>query len=121
MKRHLISLILTVVLVVGGVNVIPAGTKDVSAAMQLNDFEPYYNVDLATKGNKISQGAKSGHGWSENEDGTITDGNDVWWVGGADLSTELSVLRYKLKEYKDFSLSVEFKNNIKRERYDMEP
>lgn len=29
MKRHLTSLILTVVLVVGGVNVIPAGTKDV--------------------------------------------------------------------------------------------
>ena len=113
MKRHLISLILTVVLVVGGVNVIPAGTKDVSAAMQLNDFEPYYNVDLATKGNKISQGAKSGHGWSENEDGIITDGNDVWWVGGADLSPELSVLRYKLKEYKDFSFSVEFKNQYK--------
>ena len=87
MKRHLISLILTVVLVVGGVNVIPAGTKDVSAAMQLNDFEPYYNVDLGP-GNIISQGANSGHGWSENEDGTITDGNDVWWVGGADLSTE---------------------------------
>ena len=29
MKRHITSLILTVVLVVGGVNVIPAGTKDV--------------------------------------------------------------------------------------------
>ena len=67
----------------------------------LADFEPYYNVNLASNGNKISQGAKSGHGWSENEDGTITDGNDVWWVGGADLSPELSVLRYKLKEYKD--------------------
>ena len=113
MKRHLISLILTVVLVVGGVNVIPAGTKDVSAAMQLNDFEPYYNVNLATNGNIISQGAKSGHGWSENEDGIITDGNDVWWVGGADLSPELSVLRYKLKEYKDFSFSVAFKNQYK--------
>ena len=113
MKRQLISLILTVVLVVGGVNVIPAGTKDVSAAMQLNDFEPYYNVNLATNGNIISQGAKSGHGWSENEDGIITDGNDVWWVGGADLSPELSVLRYKLKEYKDFSFSVAFKNQYK--------
>ena len=113
MKRHLISLILTVVLVVGGVNVIPAGTKDVSAAMQLNDFEPYYNVNLGQNGNIISQGAKSGHGWSENEDGIITDGNDVWWVGGADLSPELSVLRYKLKEYKDFSFSVDFKNHIR--------
>ncbi len=79
----------------------------------LADFEPYYNVNLAPNVNKISQGAKSGHGWSENEDGIITDGNDVWWVGGADLSTELSVLRYKLKEYKDFSFSVEFKNNIR--------
>ena len=113
MKRHLISLILTVVLVVGGVNVIPAGTKDVSAAMQSNDFEPYYNVNLGKNENIISQGAKSGHGWSENEAGIITDGNDVWWVGGADLSTELSVLRYKLKEYKDFSFSVEFKNQRK--------
>ena len=79
----------------------------------LADFEPYYNVDLVKKGNIISQGAKNGHGWSENEDGIITDGNDVWWVGGADLSPELSVLRYKLKEYKDFSFSVEFKNNIR--------
>ena len=79
----------------------------------LADFEPYYNVDLVPNGNIISQGAKSGHGWSENEDGIITDGNDVWWVGGADLSPELSVLRYKLKEYKDFSFSVEFKNNIR--------
>ena len=79
----------------------------------LADFEPYYNVNLASNGNKISQGAKSGHGWSENEDGTITDGNDVWWVGGADLSPELSVLRYKLKEYKDFSFSVDFKNHIR--------
>lgn len=79
----------------------------------LADFEPYYNVDLVKKGNIISQGEKNGHGWSENEDGIITDGNDVWWVGGADLSPELSVLRYKLKEYKDFSFSVEFKNNIR--------
>ena len=79
----------------------------------LADFEPYYNVDLVPNGNIISQGAKSGHGWSENEDGIITDGNDVWWVGGDNLSPELSVLRYKLKEYKDFSFSVEFKNNIR--------
>ena len=79
----------------------------------LADFEPYYNVNLGQNGNIISQGAKSGHGWSENEDGIITDGNDVWWVGGADLSPELSVLRYKLKEYKDFSFSVEFKNHIR--------
>ena len=79
----------------------------------LADFEPYYNVDLVPNGNIISQGAKSGYGWSENEDGIITDGNDVWWVGGDNLSPELSVLRYKLKEYKDFSFSVEFKNNIR--------
>ena len=79
----------------------------------LADFEPYYNVDLVPNGNIISQGAKSGHGWSENEDGIITDGNNVWWVGGADLSPELSVLRYKLKEYRDFSFSVDFKNHIR--------
>ena len=79
----------------------------------LADFEPYYNVDLVPNGNIISQGAKSGHGWSENEDGIITDGNDVWWVGGDDLSPELSVLRYKLKEYRDFSFSVDFKNHIR--------
>ena len=35
------------------------------------------------------------------------------YPAGCDLSTELSVLRYKLKEYKEFSLSVEFKNNIR--------
>ena len=79
----------------------------------LADFEPYYNVDLVPNGNIISQGAKSGYGWSENEDGIITDGNNVWWVGGADLSPELSVLRYKLKEYRDFSFSVDFKNHIR--------
>ena len=79
----------------------------------LADFEPYYNVDLGQNGNIISQGAKSGHGWSENEDGIITDGNDVWWVGGDNLYPELSVLRYKLKEYKDFSFSVAFKNQYK--------
>ncbi len=79
----------------------------------LADFEPYYNVDLVPNGNIISHGAKSGHGWSENEDGIITDGNDVWWVGGDNLSPELSVLRYKLKEYKDFSFSVDFKNQYK--------
>ena len=40
MKRHLISLILTVVLVVGGVNVIPAGTKDVITTSSSNLIIP---------------------------------------------------------------------------------
>ena len=70
MKRHLTSLILTVVLVIGGVNVIPAGTKDVSAAMQLNEFDAYYTNDLGTSGNFLGESSKEGK-WSIDENGVI--------------------------------------------------
>ena len=112
MKRHLTSLILTVVLVVGGVNVIPAGTKDVSAAMQLNEFDAYYTNDLGTSGNFLGESSKEGK-WSIDENGVITDVSGVWWNSGDNLWPDLAVLKYNVSKYKDFTLTVEFKNNIR--------
>ena len=112
MKRHLISLILTVVLVVGGVNVIPAGTKDVSAAMQLNDFESYYSRDLGQTENLLGTVSKE-EKWNIDENGVITDMNSTWWNTGDDLWPDMSVLKYNISQYKDFTLTVDFKNHIR--------
>ena len=112
MKRHLISLILTVVLVVGGVNVIPAGTKDVSAAMQLNDFESYYSHDLGKTGNLLGTVSKE-EKWNIDENGVITDTNSTWWNSDNDLWPDMSVLKYNISQYKDFTLTVDFKNHIR--------
>ena len=112
MKRHLISLILTVVLVVGGVNVIPAGTKDVSAAMQLNDFESYYSRDLGQTGNLLGTVSKE-EKWNIDENGVITDTNSTWWNSGDNLWPDMSVLKYNISQYKDFTLTVDFKNHIR--------
>ena len=112
MKRHLISLILTVVLVVGGVNVIPAGTKDVSAAMQLNDFESYYSRDLGQTGNLLGTVSKE-EKWNIDENGVITDMNSTWWNSGDELWKDMSVLKYNISQYKDFTLTVDFKNHIR--------
>ena len=114
MKRHLISLILTVVLVVGGVNVIPAGTKDVSAAMQLNDFESYYSRDLGPEQTDNLLGTVSKEEkWNIDENGVITDMNSTWWNPGDDLWKDMSVLKYNISQYKDFTLTVDFKNHIR--------
>ena len=112
MKRHLISLILTVVLVVGGVNVIPAGTKDVSAAMQLNDFESYYSRDLGQTGNLLGTVSKE-EKWNIDENGVITDKNSTWWNVDDNLWPDMSVLKYNISQYKDFTLTVDFKNHIR--------
>ena len=112
MKRHLISLILTVVLVVGGVNVIPAGTKDVSAAMQLNDFESYYSRDLGQTENLLGTVSKE-EKWNIDENGVITDMNSTWWNTGDNLWPDMSVLKYNISQYKDFTLTVDFKNHIR--------
>ena len=112
MKRHLISLILTVVLVVGGVNVIPAGTKDVSAAMQLNDFESYYSRDLGQTENLLGTVSKE-EKWNIDENGVITDTNSTWWNSGDELWKDMSVLKYNISQYKDFTLTVDFKNHIR--------
>ena len=112
MKRHLISLILTVVLVVGGVNVIPAGTKDVSAAMQLNDFESYYSRDLGQTENLLGTVSKE-EKWNIDENGVITDMNSTWWNSGDNLWPDMSVLKYNISQYKDFTLTVDFKNHIR--------
>ena len=112
MKRHLISLILTVVLVVGGVNVIPAGTKDVSAAMQLNDFESYYSRDLGQTENLLGTVSKE-EKWNIDENGVITDMNSTWWNPGDNLWPDMSVLKYNISQYKDFTLTVDFKNHIR--------
>ena len=112
MKRHLISLILTVVLVVGGVNVIPAGTKDVSAAMQLNDFESYYSRDLGQTENLLGTVSKE-EKWNIDENGVITDTNSTWWNVGDNLWPDMSVLKYNISQYKDFTLTVDFKNHIR--------
>ena len=112
MKRHLISLILTVVLVVGGVNVIPAGTKDVSAAMQLNDFESYYSRDLGQTENLLGTVSKE-EKWNIDENGVITDTNSTWWNSGDNLWPDMSVLKYNISQYKDFTLTVDFKNHIR--------
>ena len=112
MKRHLISLILTVVLVVGGVNVIPAGTKDVSAAMQLNDFESYYSRDLGQTENLLGTVSKE-EKWNIDENGVITDINSTWWNSGDELWKDMSVLKYNISQYKDFTLTVDFKNHIR--------
>ena len=112
MKRHLISLILTVVLVVGGVNVIPAGTKDVSAAMQLNDFESYYSRDLGQTENLLGTVSKE-EKWNIDENGVITDMNSTWWNSGDELWKDMSVLKYNISQYKDFTLTVDFKNHIR--------
>ena len=112
MKRHLISLILTVVLVVGGVNVIPAGTKDVSAAMQLNDFESYYSRDLGQTENLLGTVSKE-EKWNIDENGVITDTNSTWWNSDNDLWPDMSVLKYNISQYKDFTLTVDFKNHIR--------
>ena len=112
MKRHLISLILTVVLVVGGVNVIPAGTKDVSAAMQLNDFESYYSRDLGQTENLLGTVSKE-EKWNIDENGVITDMNSTWWNVGDNLWPDMSVLKYNISQYKDFTLTVDFKNHIR--------
>ena len=112
MKRHLISLILTVVLVVGGVNVIPAGTKDVSAAMQLNDFESYYSRDLGQTENLLGTVSKE-EKWNIDENGVITDTNSTWWNSGDELWKDMSVLKYNIYQYKDFTLTVDFKNHIR--------
>ena len=112
MKRHLISLILTVVLVVGGVNVIPAGTKDVSAATQLNDFESYYSRDLGQTENLLGTVSKE-EKWNIDENGVITDTNSTWWNSDNDLWPDMSVLKYNISQYKDFTLTVDFKNHIR--------
>ena len=112
MKRHLISLILTVVLVVCGVNVIPAGTKDVSAAMQLNDFESYYSRDLGQTKNLLGTVSKE-EKWNIDENGVITDMNSTWWNVGDNLWPDMSVLKYNISQYKDFTLTVDFKNHIR--------
>lgn len=112
MKRHLISLILTVVLVVGGVNVIPAGTKDVYAAMQLNDFESYYSRDLGQTENLLGTVSKE-EKWNIDENGVITDMNSTWWNVGDNLWPDMSVLKYNISQYKDFTLTVDFKNHIR--------
>ena len=112
MKRHLISLILTVVLVVGGVNVIPAGTKDVSAATQLNDFESYYSRDLGQTENLLGTVSKE-EKWNIDENGVITDMNSTWWNVGDNLWPDMSVLKYNISQYKDFTLTVDFKNHIR--------
>ena len=112
MKRHLISLILTVVLVVGGVNVIPAGTKDVYAAMQLNDFESYYSRDLGQTENLLGTVSKE-EKWNIDENGVITDTNSTWWNVGDNLWPDMSVLKYNISQYKDFTLTVDFKNHIR--------
>ena len=112
MKRHLISLILTVVLVVGGVNVIPAGTKDVYAAMQLNDFESYYSRDLGQTENLLGTVSKE-EKWNIDENGVITDTNSTWWNSGDNLWPDMSVLKYNISQYKDFTLTVDFKNHIR--------
>ena len=112
MKRHLISLILTVVLVVGGVNVILAGTKDVSAAMQLNDFESYYSRDLGQTENLLGTVSKE-EKWNIDENGVITDMNSTWWNPGDNLWPDMSVLKYNISQYKDFTLTVDFKNHIR--------
>ena len=112
MKRHLISLILTVVLVVGGVNVIPAGTKDVSAAMQLNDFESYYSYDLGKTGNLLGTVSKE-EKWNIDKNGVITDMNSTWWNTDNNLWPDMSVLKYNISQYKDFTLTVDFKNHIR--------
>ena len=112
MKRHLISLILTVVLVVGGVNVIPAGTKDVSAATQLNDFESYYSRDLGQTENLLGTVSKE-EKWNIDENDVITDMNSTWWNVGDNLWPDMSVLKYNISQYKDFTLTVDFKNHIR--------
>ena len=49
----------------------------------------------------------------KDDDGVITDMNSTWWNSGDNLWPDMSMLAYNVQKYKEFSFSVDFKNNIR--------
>jgi hypothetical protein len=117
-KKRLCAVILTATLVMTGIQM-PLGVQQVSAYTEddaveatLNDFESYYSRDLGQTENLLGTVSKE-EKWNIDENGVITDTNSTWWNSGNDLWPDMSVLKYNISQYKDFTLTVDFKNHIR--------
>ena len=117
-KKRLCAVILTATLVMTGIQM-PLGVQQVSAYTEddaveatLNDFESYYSRDLGQTENLLGTVSKE-EKWNIDENGVITDTNSTWWNSGDELWKDMSVLKYNISQYKDFTLTVDFKNHIR--------
>ena len=117
-KKRLCAVILTATLVMTGIQM-PLGVQQVSAYTEddaveatLNDFESYYSLDLGQTKNLLGTVSKE-EKWNIDENGVITDMNSTWWNVGDNLWPDMSMLAYNVQKYKEFSFSVDFKNNIR--------
>ena len=117
-KKRLCAVILTATLVMTGIQM-PLGVQQVSAYTEddaveatLNDFESYYSRDLGQTENLLGTVSKE-EKWNIDENGVITDMNSTWWNVGDNLWPDMSVLKYNISQYKDFTLTVDFKNHIR--------
>ena len=117
-KKRLCAVILTATLVMTGIQM-PLGVQQVSAYTEddaveatLNDFESYYSRDLGQTENLLGTVSKE-EKWNIDENGVITDTNSTWWNSGDNLWPDMSVLKYNISQYKDFTLTVDFKNHIR--------
>ena len=79
---------------------------------RLKEYSAYYASDLGTTGNILTSVNKT-EKWYVDDDGVITDMNSTWWNVGDNLWPDMSVLKYNISQYKDFTLTVDFKNHIR--------
>ena len=95
-------------------NIKIAGDKVVLTSQEerLKEYSAYYASDLGTTGNILTSVNKT-EKWYVDDDGVITDMNSTWWNSGDDLWPDMSVLKYNISQYKDFTLTVDFKNHIR--------